>query len=74
MLTDFTGGLHLMHEAAEMLKEFLHHNESHVKAGAVLGVTGFMKIAYRVALRASGRDNIKLFDDADDAKDWLVSQ
>lgn len=53
-------------------KDLLACNKPYVLAGAVVGVTGWRRVAYWAALLFSGRDNLKLFDTADAAKDWLV--
>lgn len=55
-----------------LAKELVAHNKPYVRAGAVIGVAGWRKIAYWAALVFSGRDNLKLFDDAESAKNWLA--
>ena len=39
---------------------------------AIIGVTGIQKILARAVARFSGEELV-LFDDIDEAKDWLVS-
>jgi hypothetical protein len=56
-----------------LAKELVVHNKPYVKAGAVIGVTGWRKVAYWASLVFSGRDNLKLFDDAAEAKSWLTA-
>ena len=55
-----------------LAKELTAHNKGHVRAGAVVGVSGWRKLAFWAALKFSGRDNLKLFDTSEDAKAWLV--
>lgn len=52
-------------------KDLVAHNKPYVLAGAVVGVVGWRKVAYWAALVFSGRDNLKLFDGGEDAKEWL---
>jgi len=51
--------------------ELTSHNKPYVMAGAVVGVSGWRKIAYLAALMFSGRDNLKLFNGIEEAKVWL---
>ena len=55
-----------------LAKELTAHNKGHVRAGAVVGVSGWRKLAFWAALKFSGRDNLKLFATVEDAKGWLV--
>lgn len=57
----------------DALKELSKHNKPYVKAGAAVGVTGLKKVMFRGILAFSGRNNIKMFDTVEEAKDWLVS-
>lgn len=59
-------------EIAEALKEFTRHNKPHVIAGAVVGVSGLKKVIFQAVATVSGRTNLKLFGDAESAKEWLV--
>ncbi len=49
------------------------HNKPYVLAGAVIGVEGWKKLVLWVAMKLSGRTNLKTFDDVEEAKEWLVS-
>lgn len=60
-------------EITEALKEFTRHNKPHVIAGAVVGVSGLKKVIFQAVATVSGRSNLKLFDDPEVAKDWLVN-
>jgi len=55
----------------EIVTGFLEHNKPFVRAGAVLGVSGWKKLVYLVSSRLSGRNNLKLFDDSAAASRWL---
>ena len=59
-------------EITEALKEFTRHNKPHVIAGAVVGVSGLKKVIFQAVATVSGRSNLRLFDDLETAKDWLV--
>jgi len=49
------------------------HNKPYVLAGAVIGVEGWKKLVFWATLKFSGRDNLKAFDDVEEAKEWLVN-
>ncbi|MCM0082172.1 hypothetical protein L4X63_11270 [Geomonas sp. Red32] len=59
-------------QAKEVFKELLEYNKPFVQAGAVVGVNGWRKLVYMVSLKMSGRNNLRLFDNSTDAKDWLL--
>lgn len=48
-------------------------NKPYVRAGAVVGLTGLMKVVYATVVRVTGR-NLKPFGDLERAKDWLATQ
>ncbi len=48
-------------------------NKPYVRAGAVVGLSGLMKVVYATVLRVTGR-NLKPFDDLGRGKDWLATQ
>jgi len=70
LLTEVTGAS-FNDASSSAMKSFVEHNSPYVKASAVVGVTGLKKIIYMVMVRAAGR-NIRTFDTADAAKDWLA--
>ncbi|HXE56739.1 MAG TPA: hypothetical protein VNK43_01955 [Gemmatimonadales bacterium] len=55
------------------LKALAVHNKPYVRAGAVVGVTGLLRIAYNAVMTFSGR-NLPVFDDVESARDWLARQ
>ena len=71
-LTDVRG-THPSSSATRVLKEFTVHNKPYVRAGALVGVDALRKIAYAIVLKFSGR-NFSLFDDIEEAKNWLAQQ
>lgn len=60
-------------EITEALKGFSAQNKPHVIAGAVVGVAGLKKVIFQAVATVSGRNNLKVFDDAESAKDWLAN-
>ena len=67
-------GVNVSQELGNLVIEFTKHNKPYVKAGAVLGVTGLKKINFNAVIMASGRRNLRLFDNIAKAKDWLIRQ
>lgn len=55
------------------IRELAEHNKPYVRAGAVVGLAGLMKVVFNTLIHLTGR-NIKSFDDADAAKAYLVAQ
>lgn len=55
------------------LKDLAAHNKPYAKAGAVVGLTGLMRIVYATVAKFSGR-NIPVFKTLDEAKDYLAEQ
>lgn len=64
--------MHFNSEIKELFTEFIKGNKSFIKASAVLGVTGLRQIVFNGVMKLTGRE-IRLFDNADVAKKWLVS-
>ena len=58
-------------DTTDRIKQLTAHNKPYVKKGAVVGVTGMQKIVYKAVIKFSKRD-LSLFDNVDDAKDWLI--
>ncbi|MBC7196902.1 MAG: hypothetical protein H5U39_06585 [Deferribacterales bacterium] len=56
------------------IKEFAAENKPYVKAGAVVGVFGLKKLVYQIVMKFTGRNNLKLFNTVQEAKDWLATQ
>lgn len=66
-------GAHISPMASKVLKEFTAFNKPYVKAGAVLGATGLLKLEFDIVTKFSGR-NLARFDNPEEALNWLVSQ
>lgn len=64
--------MHFNTEIKEMFTEFIKGNKSFIKASAVLGVSGLRQIVFNGVMKLTGRE-IRLFDNAEVAKKWLVS-
>lgn len=72
LLTDVTNA-HYDIEAAEFMKKFSVAVTPYMKASAAIGVTGIKRVLLMSLIKLSGRD-IRLFETAEEAKDWLISQ
>ncbi len=70
-LTNVTG-LHFNHENLQIFKEWVTFNKPYVKAAAIIGLTGMLKIGYMFVINVTKRA-IKEFDNQEEAIDWLVS-
>jgi len=57
----------------ELSNELAQHNKPYVLAGAVIGVDGWKKLVLWATTKFTGRNNLKAFDDLEEAKDWLVT-
>jgi hypothetical protein len=55
---------------SQEMKQFTAHNKPYVRAGAVIGVTGFKKILFDAVVLFSKR-KLAAFDDIEQAKQWL---
>lgn len=64
-------GMHFNNEIKEVFSEFVKGNKPFVRAGAVVGLGGLMRIVYNGLMKLTGRD-IRSFDDFTIAKEWLV--
>lgn len=71
-LTNVTGS-HFDTDVVKRLRELAEHNRPYVKAGAVVGLTGLMRVVYTTLVHLTGR-NLRAFDSIDEAKDYLVTQ
>jgi hypothetical protein len=61
-------------ELINALRKFAQKNKPHVIAGAVIGVEGIKKTVFNALLKVSGRKNLKMFSNEDDALKWLLVQ
>ena len=57
----------------EAMKDLVAHNKPYVRAAALVGMNTLHRIIYR-AVVAFSRRNIQVFENLEDAKDWLVEQ
>lgn len=57
----------------ELSGDLAEHNKPYVLAGAVIGVNGWTKLLFWATTKLTGRNNLKLFDDVEQAKEWLAS-
>ena len=46
-------------------------NRPYIERSAIYGLAPTLDVAFRVILRASGRDDMRTFPDADSALTWL---
>ncbi|NVO01029.1 MAG: hypothetical protein HXX17_17095 [Geobacteraceae bacterium] len=60
-------------EFKELTKDLVEHNKPFVLAGAVVGVDGWRKLVFWAVTKLTGRSNLRLFDDIEYAKEWLVA-
>ena len=72
LLTNVVGA-HYNPEASDFMKQFSSDISPHVKASAMVGVTGIRRIILSALTRVSGRP-ITVFDTVEQAKDWLADQ
>lgn len=57
----------------DAMKDHVVHNRPYVVAAAVVGMGTLHRIIYR-SLVALSRRNIRVFEELEEAKDWLVEQ
>ena len=57
----------------DAMKDLVAHNAPYVKAAAVVGMNTLHRIIYRAVITFSRR-NIQVFEDLEEAKDWLAEQ
>ena len=57
----------------DAMKELVAHNKPYVKAAALVGMNTLHRIIYRAVITFSRR-NIEVFEDIEEAKDWLAGQ
>lgn len=66
-------GAHYNKDILDALRVLAKHNKPFVKASAMVGVSGLLKIIYVTFTQLSGR-RIPVFSTLAEAKDYLVSQ
>ena len=57
----------------DAMKDLVAHNKPYVKAAALVGMNTLHRIIYRAVVTFSRR-SIQVFEDLDQAKDWLAEQ
>ena len=71
-LSDVTN-IYLEKELSDKFTEMVEHNKPYIKRSAVIGVTGFKKSIHNIMMALTGRV-VKIFNDLEAAKDWLVHE
>lgn len=72
LLTDVSG-CDVNKRTVDAFKEFALHNKPYAIASAVIGLSGFPRIFVNAVNQFTKRE-IRLFNDATAAKDWLVGR
>ena len=57
----------------QIARERVKETRPYVKATAVIGIEGPKKFMFTVLKMVSKRQHFKVFDDIEDAKEWLIS-
>jgi len=70
-LFDATGS-RFNNEVLDEMKSFVNSNTPYIKAAAVVGIQGLLKIALQAITRFSGR-SFKVCSSREEALDWLVT-
>ncbi len=66
-------GMHFSVQIKDIFAEFLKSNGPHIKASAVIGISGLLRTVYNGVLVLTGRDT-RAFNTIDQAKAWLIAQ
>lgn len=66
-------GSHFDTDVIKGVRDLVEHNRPYVKAGAVVGLSGLMRVVFTTLLHLTGR-NIRAFDSVEAAKDYLAQQ
>ncbi len=72
-LTDVTD-MEFDEEIAKALWDLLRHNKKHVRAGAVVGLSGEQQQDLYDLLTHQARRDLPVFETAEEAKAWLVGE
>ncbi len=72
ILTNVTG-MHFDQEIINMFMDYTAHNKPYIKASAVIGIAGLLKVGLSGVMHNSLRD-IHSFDTETEALNWLVEQ
>lgn len=65
-------GSHFDSTVVAALRDLVEHNRPYVRVGAVVGLSGLMRVVFTTLVRLTGR-NIRAFDSIDDAKEYLTT-
>lgn len=65
-------GSHFDSTVVAALRDLVEHNRPFVRASAVVGLTGLMRVVFTTMVHLTGR-NIRAFDQLDEAKEYLAS-
>lgn len=60
-------------QVVQALRGLVEHNKPYVRAGAVVGLSGLMRVVYSTLVHLTGR-NLRAFDDLEAAKEYLAAQ
>lgn len=65
-------GSHFDSRVVTALRDLVEHNRPFVRAGAVVGLSGLMRVVFSTLVHLTGR-NIRAFDQLEAAKDYLAT-
>jgi len=65
--------LKLDSEVGQIIMIFLMDNEKYIKALAILGLSGIKRRILSKYIKSYGRDDIGIFRDIEEAKNWVIS-
>jgi hypothetical protein len=60
-------------ETAAAIKRFAAHNGPFIRASAVVGATPLQSTVLVLAVKSQGRENLEVFDDEEQAMQWLAA-
>jgi len=66
-------GMHFNSEIKNAFSSFIGGNKPYVRASAVIGLSGLLRMMYNGVNRLTGRD-IRSFNSKDEAIDWLANR
>ncbi len=70
-MVNVTGGVFNV-EAANMMKEFAKGNTPYMKCAVIFGLGGLQSILYRTVVAFTGRSNLIVRDNEQEARDYLA--
>lgn len=72
-LNDFSGVADLSLADRWKIASRMKDNRKFIRRSAMFGLSSAMQFAARVVLRASGRQDVRVFDSREEAEAWLLS-